>query len=178
MHSRMKRHRSDDGEGVWITLDKLTCPVTHSLMIHPAVASDGHTYERAAIRKWLLGVRMTSPLTNEQLENRMLRPNHALRDVCSAAFETLSDHARSDVCDAALQAAELEDAQLEKLCTNVSLSETYRMCPKRWAFSMDGDTVEDVARLIVSSLRKLSGSYSSRLVAKYVSDDLLDHGFI
>ena len=167
MASRMKRNRSEDG--VWIDLDKLACPVTHSLMIHPAVASDGHTYERAAIRKWLLGSRMTSPLTNEQLENRSLRPNHALRDVCRAAFVALPENTQTDVKATALQAAQLEDAQLEKLCANVILSETYRTCPKRWAFSMDGDTAADVAHLVVASLRNAMhkrGPHATKLVSR------------
>lgn len=33
--------------------DEFICPITYELMRDPVVASDGHTYERAAIEKWL-----------------------------------------------------------------------------------------------------------------------------
>lgn len=33
--------------------DEFICPITYELMRDPVVASDGHTYEKAAIEKWL-----------------------------------------------------------------------------------------------------------------------------
>jgi hypothetical protein len=33
--------------------DEFICPITYELMREPVVASDGHTYEKAAIEKWL-----------------------------------------------------------------------------------------------------------------------------
>ena len=40
------------------------CPITHMCMREPVVAADGHTYERAAIERWLR-TSTTSPMTNE-----------------------------------------------------------------------------------------------------------------
>lgn len=33
--------------------DEFMCPITYELMREPVVASDGHTYEKSAIEKWL-----------------------------------------------------------------------------------------------------------------------------
>jgi hypothetical protein len=47
------------------------------------ICSDGHTYERAAIERWLQS-HGTSPKTNAQLTSRALLPNHNLRGVIEA----------------------------------------------------------------------------------------------
>lgn len=53
------------------------CPITAELMRFPALAADGHTYERHAIQAWLAHSR-TSPVTNEPLESVVLVPNRAV----------------------------------------------------------------------------------------------------
>jgi hypothetical protein len=58
-------------------IDELVCPITLELMVDPVVASDGRTYERAAIEEWL-GGHSTSPLTNLELASKELRPNRPL----------------------------------------------------------------------------------------------------
>jgi hypothetical protein len=61
--------------------DEYYCPITMELMHNPAIASDGHTYEREAIEAWLAkgGTDVLSPKTNEPLLDRVLTPNHSLR---------------------------------------------------------------------------------------------------
>ena len=135
-----------------LALDDLCCPITHHLMVHPAVAADGHTYERAAIRRWLLSSRMNSPMTNEAMENRVLRTNHALRRICDAAMSRTSHAGCVEAEEAADAAAVLDDRQLDRLCANVAACEAHRGCARRWAFAMDGDSPEDVARMLVASL--------------------------
>ena len=54
------------------------CPITQELMRDPVVATDGHTYERHAIERWIAR-RQASPLTNTALELAMVLPNHAIR---------------------------------------------------------------------------------------------------
>ncbi|EFJ53170.1 hypothetical protein VOLCADRAFT_48981, partial [Volvox carteri f. nagariensis] len=49
------------------------------VMVEPVVASDGFTYERAAICKWLTAGKRTSPMTNQQFTSRLLFPNNVLR---------------------------------------------------------------------------------------------------
>ena len=67
------------------TPDEFTCPITYEVMADPVVASDGHSYERAAIEHYYAqeGNR-NSPLTRAPLEldgggRLRLFPNHALR---------------------------------------------------------------------------------------------------
>ena len=59
------------------------CPITHELMRDPVILVDGHTYERRAIVDWLDLGKVTSPVTNEQLQNAILIPNYALRSAIS-----------------------------------------------------------------------------------------------
>jgi serine/threonine protein kinase len=56
------------------------CPITDEVMQDPVICSDGHTYERGAIKTWLLNSNR-SPMTNLELSNKNLIPNLALRSV-------------------------------------------------------------------------------------------------
>ena len=60
--------------------DEFRCPITHELMNDPVICSDGHTYERAAIERWLRS-HGSSPKTNAPLPNRTVLPNHNLRGI-------------------------------------------------------------------------------------------------
>ncbi|XP_020695411.1 U-box domain-containing protein 33 [Dendrobium catenatum] len=55
------------------------CPIFQEIMYDPVAAADGFTYERTAILEWLDNGRATSPMTNLELENLNLFPNHALK---------------------------------------------------------------------------------------------------
>jgi hypothetical protein len=46
--------------------DEFLCPITYELFREPVVACDGHTYEKAAIEKWLTQ-KDTSPRTGEKM---------------------------------------------------------------------------------------------------------------
>jgi hypothetical protein len=83
--------------------DSFRCPITQEVMVDPVmVAETGHTYERAAILRWLgtnrfpaqftrlpahrwqtecvgLCARSTDPRTNVRLTTKLLVPNHGLR---------------------------------------------------------------------------------------------------
>ena len=58
--------------------DEFVCPLTLELMTDPVVASDGHSYERAAIAGVLASANKKSPLTREVLRPDLV-PNRALR---------------------------------------------------------------------------------------------------
>lgn len=49
----------------------------------PVIASDGHTYERAAIVDWISRGK-SSPMTNEPLRNKVLITNHTVRGTTEA----------------------------------------------------------------------------------------------
>tara|TARA_B100001248_G_C27389174_1_gene461370 strand:- start:857 stop:2302 length:1446 start_codon:yes stop_codon:yes gene_type:complete len=63
------------------------CPITMDIMKDPVICSDGHSYERESITKWLL-THNTSPKTNAVLENPTLTPNHSLRALIQSYLES------------------------------------------------------------------------------------------
>lgn len=66
------------------------CPIMCEMMEDPVIASDGHSYERAAIQQWL-ETHDTSPLTNLPLEHKFVIANHNLR----AAIEEFREREQS-----------------------------------------------------------------------------------
>lgn len=58
--------------------EEFRCCITREIMELPVITSDGHTYERSAIAKWLED-HSTSPKTGQLLPDKVLRPNHAIR---------------------------------------------------------------------------------------------------
>ena len=54
------------------------CPITQEMMVDPVFTTDGHTYEKAAIQRWLTHKR-TSPLTGALLSSTNLIPNQCAR---------------------------------------------------------------------------------------------------
>jgi len=68
------------------------CPISHQCMHDPVVLSDGHTYEKCHIQRWL-PQHFTSPVSGMKLEAKTLVPNHALRNAIEEYFaEVLSGH--------------------------------------------------------------------------------------
>ncbi|KAG2501949.1 hypothetical protein HYH03_000447 [Edaphochlamys debaryana] len=70
-----------------------TCPITQEVLRDPVVASDGFTYERAAIAKWIATGKLTSPMTNLPFTSRQLYPNNV---IMSAIKEWRLEHRLSD----------------------------------------------------------------------------------
>ena len=73
----------DDGVDRRVDLDEddealPQCPIGRHAMRDPVVASDGHSYERRHLVKWL-SRRGTSPMTGARIA--FFVPNHALRAV-------------------------------------------------------------------------------------------------
>lgn len=59
-----------------------SCPITMQLMKDPVLASDGHSYDRPAIAKWIRG-RASSPMTGAPLTSTTLTPNFNLKSQIS-----------------------------------------------------------------------------------------------
>ena len=53
-------------------------------MSEPVTLSDGFTYERASIEKWINAGNVTSPVTNETLSHTHFFPNQALKNMIRA----------------------------------------------------------------------------------------------
>ena len=56
------------------------CPITLGVMTDPVICSDGHTYERNAIERWL-STNNNSPMTGLPIDRHILTPNIALRNL-------------------------------------------------------------------------------------------------
>ena len=52
--------------------------ITQEVFVDPVVTTDGHSYSRAPISRWL-ETHNTSPATNLVLTDKRLTPNHVLR---------------------------------------------------------------------------------------------------
>lgn len=69
------------------------CPISGLPMKDPVVAADGHTYERAAISRWLRESDI-SPLTGGRLPHKELAPNYLL---LSSVHESKNSKPSSEV---------------------------------------------------------------------------------
>ena len=58
--------------------DHFICPISLEIMQDPVICSDGNTYERSEITRWLLS-HDTSPKTNIELRNKQLITNYAIK---------------------------------------------------------------------------------------------------
>ena len=63
------------------------CPIIYQIFIDLVVVSDGHTYERGAINKWL-NKSDKSSTTNKVLKNNILNSNIALRQMVTTLAES------------------------------------------------------------------------------------------
>jgi hypothetical protein len=64
-----------------------SCPISQEVMRDPVTLSDGHSYERRAIERWLLSGHSTSPMTGALLQDTTVVPNHALRNSILEHFQ-------------------------------------------------------------------------------------------
>ncbi|XP_053452895.1 WD repeat, SAM and U-box domain-containing protein 1 isoform X2 [Nycticebus coucang] len=68
--------------------DEFICPITRELMTDPVIASDGYSYEREAMERWISKKKRTSPMTNLVLPSLVLTPNRTLKMAINRWLET------------------------------------------------------------------------------------------
>lgn len=61
----------------------LRCPISLCLMKDPVIASDGITYDRESIEKWLEAGNSTSPITRQTITKENIIPNILARTYCN-----------------------------------------------------------------------------------------------
>lgn len=83
--SRFRSEAAKLGMGGFV--ESLFCPITHEPIRCPAVAADGHSYERSAIQKWIAESGPKSPNTLLLMESTVLYPNHSLRCMIQAVVD-------------------------------------------------------------------------------------------
>ena len=76
---------SQDTGGMQVpTPEHFICSISGEIFKDPVIASDGQTYERESIEKWIAtkeGQPVRSPLTGAILNNHMLTPNHSMKSM-------------------------------------------------------------------------------------------------
>eukprot|EP00794_Sanderia_malayensis_P003521 gene3521-4022_t len=77
----IKKIREEERDGA--VPDEFLCPITRETMTDPVIASDGFSYERAAITGWIESGKVTSPMTNTPLASTTLTPNRSLKNALS-----------------------------------------------------------------------------------------------
>jgi hypothetical protein len=63
----------------WDFPKEFICPITQDIMSNPIVASDGHSYEHSAFRKYISKGNNKSPMTREKLRSGIMIPNVNLK---------------------------------------------------------------------------------------------------
>lgn len=76
-------------------LSSITCSITKSILHDPVVAADGFTYEREAILNWFQQSNR-SPMTNQELDNLELKPNHAIKSLLQSLADTKSTDEKNE----------------------------------------------------------------------------------
>ena len=68
------------------TPEHFICSISGDIFKDPVIASDGQTYERKDIAKWIRqkGTNATSPLTGIKLKTKVLTPNHSMKSLIAA----------------------------------------------------------------------------------------------
>jgi hypothetical protein len=72
--------KASDTDEEPVPLSGFLCPILHEVMVDPVMASDGFTYERRSIERWLTE-HNTSPMTGAALPNRNLVTNNTLKSM-------------------------------------------------------------------------------------------------
>ncbi len=95
---------------------KYRCPITHDVMVDPVIATDGHTYERTAIERWLKTDGAKSPMTQEPFGTKRLLPNHFVKALIHEYVEGAAAEVKAawqaNRADVAASRKDLDAAQL------------------------------------------------------------------
>jgi len=84
------------GSNQWQHPPSFYCPISQQCMHDPVVLSDGHSYERRHIERWLRRQGL-SPVTGMQLPTKDIFPNHALRNAIEEYFQQVFSVHRREI---------------------------------------------------------------------------------
>jgi hypothetical protein len=94
-------------------LPSFHCPIDHCVMRDPVVLSDGHSYDRPKIVRWI-ATNFTSPMTGRILGDNKLSPNINLRNAIREWLETRAKKEREDAARHEREAEEATRVEEEK----------------------------------------------------------------
>eukprot|EP00928_Gymnodinium_smaydae_P053458 TRINITY_DN3743_c0_g2_i2.p1 TRINITY_DN3743_c0_g2~~TRINITY_DN3743_c0_g2_i2.p1 ORF type:complete len:836 (-),score=124.46 TRINITY_DN3743_c0_g2_i2:131-2542(-) len=153
----MANHENDFTEcspaNRWQHPPSFYCPISQQCMHDPVVLSDGHTYERRYIERWLQE-HSTSPVSGLQLDQLAVFSNHALRNAIEEYFQQVfSAHRR-----AIRKTMTSPDSSAEALMSNASLLRTIDAL-MQCSLLMGADlSVESTLRQIMDEAKTLLGA--------------------
>jgi hypothetical protein len=141
----------EGGKESWQHPPSFYCPILQQVMHDPVVLSDGHSYERRHIERWLQD-HCTSPVSNEKLLQKTIFPNHALRNAIEEYFEQVFSVHRRAICNSIEGGSSSDFVCNEPLiCTIDALMQC--------SFLMNADlSTECVVRNIMEQARNLLGA--------------------
>eukprot|EP00964_Phaeocystis_antarctica_P142707 scaffold108034_cov66-Phaeocystis_antarctica.AAC.1 len=150
--SGVSSHSNIDTDSVNDT--QLQCPITKQRFIDPVLATDGHTYERDAIERWLAN-HDTSPVTEELLPSKQLAPNQNLYWMLQLTMPDASPLSTVDDTATEPLSSQLE-TQLEALLAGCNVSEKSAKALS-WCNAVGLDSLEELVEveMEVESVEKL-----------------------
>ena len=98
------------------------CPMTQKIMLEPVTLSDGQTYERDAIEKWL-ATHDTHPLTGAKLESKAIVPNLLVKKLITAFIEQHKKTLEAEILTAAQNGANELIKSLLKMGISIETSD-------------------------------------------------------
>eukprot|EP00939_MAST-03C_sp_MAST-3C-sp1_P005208 g5208.t1 len=142
-NSSWTKYLADRGGNEDAVPSELCCPITSKLMVDPVVASDGFTYERIAILRWM-SEHTQSPMTRHPFEDRAVRSNRLVSAQASnplllvvdeSQIETSTPPVRKRATKTALDSDEDEDDEVVSLAGHEENDDTDKKTAGK-----DGDT--------------------------------------
>lgn len=155
-------------------LDGFKCPITRELMEEPVLlVSDGYSYERKAIEAWLNTGPQVSPTTGAQLTNKLIVPNHSLREAIQHFLKQQPSLAalRAEARRAKTQAREVSDLMLavalheEELQKKWGEKTEHKAVPAKVMVSQDAQLKECTAQFIEALNQHLKSQPSFRFAS-------------
>lgn len=87
----MSNNSTFNNNHINIMSEQLICPITQMIFSDPVICSDGHTYERCAINKWLNSdTERRSPLTKEE-ECSIIGTNYIILNLIESMIKTIPE---------------------------------------------------------------------------------------
>jgi hypothetical protein len=116
------------------------------------VLSDGHSYERRHIERWLT-CKKTSPVTGAPLDNSVMFPNHSLRNSIEEYFKSIMDVQKKAIHNAA------KDTQFKNnFNSNIDLQRTIDSLMETSVLVNADMSSEVVLRRIIDEAKQLIGA--------------------
>lgn len=133
--------------------EDLCCPISHELMVEPVIMSDGHTYDKENIEKWLKKSKK-SPLTNEVLKTN-ITINYNLKKVINDYKENNNSEVKKEFYIDDNNCVKFKDNNEKINLDNVKLIYT--------DFTYEGSVIE--------------GKFNNKSIMKYSNGNIYDGNF-